>query len=56
MAARPLLTSQNPRSVSGQMGTSWVAFVDNYCKSHPLKTVVGAGVVLIKELERRAAR
>jgi hypothetical protein len=41
---------------SGTDGNSWAGFVDNYCMSHPLDSVMTAAVALIKELERRAAQ
>jgi hypothetical protein len=39
---------------AGIDGESWIAFVDNYCISHPLDTVAAAAIHLIQELERRA--
>src|SRR5215475_5656389 len=34
----------------------WFAFVDNYCQTHPLDTVLKAAISLIRELERPATQ
>jgi len=36
--------------------TAWFVFVDNYCLTHPVDSVLKAAINLIRELEQRAAQ